>query len=572
MLSVFLSWLLIILVFFSFGDAFVCLYNKVTKRAELYTFVETFFIGLVVSCTIIGLLSLKFAANMTMALVFAAFSIVYLAVVKTKSIRKNLGRFISHFSYFDYLLVLLGVVILMLFALIPPQFPDVYIYHIQNMMWNEEYSVVPGLANIEERFGFNSNIFLLYPVFGIRPLVGGYVYGFNAICLLFVLLFIISQFINRRTNLGILFLLLFLLFIISYRMHVGCSTDLLPNLLILFLLFVILVDPKNIGKKSLLFWLVPLLCITLKLSAIFICLLTLYLFIYFYRKKIYQADVFITVMAVFVIVPWLVRNVIISGYLIYPYPAIDLFNYDWKLPIQYVINSKQYIEAFAITMDVWGSSNEEILTLPFYEKAYRWLVDKDFMDIGFVILGLFSLIFMFILILKKSVPKNTHSSILLLIWVAGFMGFLFMLIMAPAVRFALSFIIITIVIPFCLFFQHVKKKEIAIIALKQFSKYSTAVFLFLFLCLGIVSVRAFRAVKADSMSYVDLLFKPQGVETRSAIFPIEKKCQYLNDIPFWIITKESCYDTPLPCLNGVGILDKLEMRGETLQEGFRTKK
>lgn len=31
-----------------------------------------------------------------------------------------------------------------------------------------------------------------------------------------------------------------------------------------------------------------------------------------------------------VLAPWLVRNVLISGWLIYPFAAIDLFSVDWK--------------------------------------------------------------------------------------------------------------------------------------------------------------------------------------------------------------------------------------------------
>ena len=29
--------------------------------------------------------------------------------------------------------------------------------------------------------------------------------------------------------------------------------------------------------------------------------------------------------------PFLIRNIIISGYIVYPFPKLDLFSYDWKM-------------------------------------------------------------------------------------------------------------------------------------------------------------------------------------------------------------------------------------------------
>ncbi|EMO63800.1 hypothetical protein LEP1GSC133_1179, partial [Leptospira borgpetersenii serovar Pomona str. 200901868] len=46
----------------------------------------------------------------------------------------------------------------LIFFLYPPS-PFAYdsgLYHIQSIKWIQEYSVVPGLANLHGRFGFNS--------------------------------------------------------------------------------------------------------------------------------------------------------------------------------------------------------------------------------------------------------------------------------------------------------------------------------------------------------------------------------------------------------------------------------
>ncbi|MBK5721203.1 hypothetical protein JGH11_10010 [Dysgonomonas sp. Marseille-P4677] len=48
-------------------------------------------------------------------------------------------------------------------------------------------------------------------------------------------------------------------------------------------------------------------------------------------------------MSILLCIPWLIRNVILSGYLVYPIYQIDLFSFDWKLPQEVAIKAKDYI-------------------------------------------------------------------------------------------------------------------------------------------------------------------------------------------------------------------------------------
>lgn len=43
---------------------------------------------------------------------------------------------------------------------------DTGLYHAQSIRWIEEYGVVPGLANLHSRFGYNSAAFALCALFG----------------------------------------------------------------------------------------------------------------------------------------------------------------------------------------------------------------------------------------------------------------------------------------------------------------------------------------------------------------------------------------------------------------------
>ena len=49
---------------------------------------------------------------------------------------------------------------------------DTGLYHAQAIRWIEEYGVVPGLANLHSRFGYNSASFALSAFFSETWLIG----------------------------------------------------------------------------------------------------------------------------------------------------------------------------------------------------------------------------------------------------------------------------------------------------------------------------------------------------------------------------------------------------------------
>ena len=49
------------------------------------------------------------------------------------------------------------------------------------------------------------------------------------------------------------------------------------------------------------------------------------------EKRYGQIAVYI-MLGLLAVFPYLARNVILSGWLVYPFPSIDLFSFDWKIP------------------------------------------------------------------------------------------------------------------------------------------------------------------------------------------------------------------------------------------------
>ena len=77
-------------------------------------------------------------------------------------------------------------------------------------------------------------------------------------------------------------------------------------------------------------------CTTFKLSAGMLVILALYPAVCLIRSKEWKKIGIYLLCGCVVLAPWLVRNVLISGWLIYPFAAIDLFSVDWKIPASYL--------------------------------------------------------------------------------------------------------------------------------------------------------------------------------------------------------------------------------------------
>ena len=72
--------------------------------------------------------------------------------------------------------------------------------------------------------------------------------------------------------------------------------------------------------------------LTVKLSAALILLLVLYPAYYLVREKRFRETAGYLLLGILTALPYFIRNVIISGWLVYPFTQIDFFQVAWKIP------------------------------------------------------------------------------------------------------------------------------------------------------------------------------------------------------------------------------------------------
>ncbi len=314
---------------------------------------------------------------------------------------------------------------------------DTGLYHAQSIRWIEEYGIVPGLGNLHSRLAYNSSSFCLTALYSFAFL-GGQSYhvtaGYLALLLAITCLegFTLSRLKNPRLSDLVRVMAVYYLLIIFDEM-VSPASDYFMVLCVFFIVIRWLDLLAEKEESYLPYALLCVLCVfvvSVKLSGAVILLLVLKPAIQMVREKRVKEIAGFLGLGLVTVLPFLIRNVVLSGWLVYPFTFIDLFDVDFKIP-------KTVSEYDSREIQVWGrgvydvSRFEEPITGWFPE----WLATLDKTNLGFLGLALAALVLLGVMLIVAFVKKKKEMTDFLL--VAGTLGccFLFWLTSAPLVRY-----------------------------------------------------------------------------------------------------------------------------------------
>jgi hypothetical protein len=214
--------------------------------------------------------------------------------------------------------------------------------------------------------------------------------------------------------------ILLLLIITGYIFTFGyslaaTSTDAIPNIVSLYLIAKLLLYPDSPGDKKLFFVIIPIALFTFKLTIIPLGLISLYILVLLVRSKEYRTALLLAFIPAVILGLWFIRNVITSGYLIFPVHEIDIFTVDWKLPAFVAIEEKDFIFSCgirALNDVIWQIVHPELNS---FDGIYRWG-----MNLIFIAPTLLSpLVVVYSLIKKKYLHKNIYFVYIILLAVIG---------------------------------------------------------------------------------------------------------------------------------------------------------
>ncbi|WP_029905754.1 hypothetical protein [Prevotella sp. 10(H)] len=579
MLIVLISWFIIFFVLFTFGDIFVSLYNKICKREEAYSVLDTVLLGIFFTVLPLSIISFFLPSNHYILFVYIIISAVYWIWKKEKAVSffKRLKELSGSISFYQRIIIALLFISIVLIALWSPNGFDAMSYHYANIRWNEDYAVTPGIANLEDRFGFNSNLFLLDAIFTFRVFLGYPVYTLQSLFAILIFSWILIEVSRSKFDLKrvVLFVISVAYFYYEHRAISDTSTDILPGLITFYLVAKIILYPDTFKRNYLLYIFIPFALVGFKLSAAPFTLLSIFLAVIIIREKKYKPLIFIgSVLAVYFAL-WITRTVIISGYLIYPLHEVNLFSFDWQVPVETAMKQRYLIGYYA---------NE------YMAEAFRTGIavrNKYYIILLFIYLLTF--ISIIISLYKAFKNKNTlHKYILATLILCLCYWFFF----AHDFRFGSGYVFAAIFLG-CVSLLGAKRYV--------FPKLSIAVISLLILWMTVFSFR-FASYYDECLStqlhiseasdrFVRMLIQPYSVKDKMAALkngesPEENFSitQYkLNDsVSIGISTYPSgWYGDSIPCIaNKEGTPDfwtipdirQIEARGNCIKDGFRTKK
>lgn len=338
----------------------------------------------------VAITTLGAALSLALPLDWRAFSIVILggSAILFTSLRRGWMKFrfprlpaLKGWSAAAGLVLLLALLTVLENATHPVANPDTGIYHAQAIRWLEEYPAVPGLGNLHSRFAYNSHWLVLNALFSLAFLGGPSLHLAGA--MLFALAVWdfaggLRRWLNDEesiaNSLRILFLPLSFYLLGSQTSSPG--TD-LPVILMLWLLVPLWLESSGMrGEQAsirrVLLFSVAVFAVTLKLSALPLLVLAAGLAVQDARKRPVNLLRW-GLWGGLLLLPWLMRNVVLSGYPVYPLAVLDLFSVDWKIPYGEVLREAQIISAWARLPNVDATV---VLSMPLNEWLPVWFSDR----------------------------------------------------------------------------------------------------------------------------------------------------------------------------------------------------
>ncbi|MGB8215413.1 MAG: hypothetical protein WCE68_17825 [Anaerolineales bacterium] len=467
----------------------------------------------------------------------------------------------------SWLLILLSLLILLTTlenGSHSPINPDTGIYHAQAIRWIETYPAVPGLGNLHSRLAYDSswlviNAFFSFSFLGLR--------SFHVVpgaFLILVLIYLVGGtdrlLKGNITITDILKTLLIPLIFYTFVSEISSpGTDFPADVFIWVILALWLesieINPtdgnKPIKVDELLIFTFTIFLITVKLSIIAVILLPLFIVVNQARKRAVNA---LKLMAVALIIlgPWLARNLILSGYWVYPVPFLANLspNWDWKIPLPNVTQEARMIQAWARIPNL---NRDIVLAMPLQKWLKEWSERLTEIQKLFVLGAVFSPL-VFGLAWLTGLHKKIFKGYFAYIYLVSCIGLIFWLYEAPDIRFGYGFIISSILLaitPCLVWLLHKMPYQKNLV-------FGMVILLILF--------QARILYKTNSISTLaSRIILPADYNSSLATAP----CSIHGYTLFCAEYYNECDYSPFPCIPPGDTRKNIELRGDSLEDGFR---
>ena len=554
MIPVLITWIWILICSYLWGHLAIRIINRILRKNVDTTLEFTIILGIGVLAIYAETFSLFSGVGLLANLLMLVVDIFVIA--KWREVLVNrIKNLISEKRNVWYVIIIIFFVYISMTYMFEVVTYDTGLYHSQAVQWIEEYGVVPGLGNLHHRFAYNSAIMCLQALFSMKFLFGQQLHCVNGFMLILFTSYAVTsmKFVkNKRIYISDF---LRVAFFIYYNMDTSFSSlgsDLISLCLVIYIVIKYVEgiedDISNIEYYCYLS-ILALIAVSFKLSVALIVLIVIYPAYMLIKDKNWKLIIKLISLGVVLTLPFLIRNIIISGYIVYPFPKLDLFSFDWKMNKYVCLWDAKEVKS-------WGQGVCDANLSPTFREWFEiWInrqsnANKCLFFASIIISVLLVVISIVNYIKEKDLRKPVLSVTvlgMLIYWFAG----------APLMRYGIVFTIIPVLIFVGLLFSMLQSR------LKKITIIST---LFIICIMGI-RIFPFVSHVINFRISSDIVYYQVGHE------PFEFTKAELEGVDIYIPENgDRIGDCAFPSTPYINNLELIELRGNDLTDGFRIKK
>lgn len=441
MVAVIISWIYMTLVCGCIGGGSVyLLYKAAGLRPEKFSIAHELVAGIVAVTVYVEVFSIfgKIGAvsHILMLLAAAGFGIGGRKIIFAEW--EKYKKLIFSWEGFFYA----GFILVMAFFTSRGNFhTDTNIYHAQMIRLYEEYGLLKGMGNLQLHFAYNSAYLAFASIFSLRWLLGQSLHtttGFIEALMCLYAFHGLKDFKRHRRHTADMMrvgILLYTLVIVTGSM--SPATDYAT---MFFVLYVItewcenMEKGRGVAEYSLLAVLAVFVA-TLKFSACLLVFVVIYPAVFLVKEKRWREIAVYLGCGCLILFPFLVRNYLISGWLLYPFDGIDLFSVEWKVPEEYLLVDASQIK-------VWGRClyDVEKIDWPVASWLPIWWEGQERYEKMLIGAALTGAVMMVVLSVKKVLECRKLRWNMAVLVAAVFGNLIVWFFTAPFIRYGIAFI------------------------------------------------------------------------------------------------------------------------------------
>lgn len=441
MLVVILSWLYYAFLCVSIGMGLVGLLKKLFHRNWKFILIDYLIIGIAGGTIYAAYFSIVYKVGMVAHLFFLCLAMLccYWNKMLWKKILQKGKPILFSWEGVFYLCFILGVAY---FTSRGNFHTDTNIYHAQNIRLYEEFGLIKGMGNLQYHYGYNSLYLAFAALMSLKWLLPWSLHtttGFIEMILCVYAFHHLKSFRLRTHHLedsGCVAILIYAL--VNLCGSMSPATDYPTMFLSLYMISTWLrtIEQKSHYSAYALLSVFAVFLGVMKLSSIAMTAVVILPAFYLLKEKKWKEIVSYAGLGILILLPYLIRNILITGYLIYPVENLDLFSVEWKIP-------KEYLHVDAAQIRVWGKCLFDVSKDDWTIREWFpiWLENKEryeLMFLGCVLLGIFLSIGNMIF---KWFCKVRISVELLILYLGISASAVLWFVQAPFIRYGLSFLL-----------------------------------------------------------------------------------------------------------------------------------